>query len=35
MGHLDMYIGTNTDQRISQPLLHWLVSHDFMPQRTP
>lgn len=35
MGHLDMYIGTNTAQRISTPLLNWLAAHHLKPQRAP
>mgnify|MGYP005810261429 CR=1 FL=1 len=35
MGHVDMFIGTNSYPRISGPLLAWLASHGFMPQRSP
>jgi hypothetical protein len=34
MGHLDMYIGTNTNQRISEPLLSWLAIHGYKPNRS-
>ena len=33
MGHLDMYIGTNSEQRISEPLLSWLEAHGMKPRR--